>query len=119
MSQAKILQEKAEMFERRAESATDPISRQHYKEMAAHYRSLAVEHLEVHARRTGALVRKAPHSAVRTAGSAAELASAQPKPQPAAIPPRRQQAPTWPPAPGPREFEIHIVSGIVVLGFRG
>ena len=55
MSQAKILQEKAEMFERRAESATDPISKQHYKEMAAHYRSLAVEHLEVHARRTGAL----------------------------------------------------------------
>jgi hypothetical protein len=48
MSQAKILREKAEMFERRAESATDPISKQHYREMAAHYRSLAVEHLEVH-----------------------------------------------------------------------
>jgi hypothetical protein len=48
MSQAKILQEKAEMFERRAESATDPISKQHYREMAAHYRSLPVEHLEVH-----------------------------------------------------------------------
>ena len=48
MSQAKILQEKAEMFERRAESATDPISKRHYKEMAAHYRSLAVEHLEIH-----------------------------------------------------------------------
>ena len=48
MSQAKILQEKAEMFERRAESATDHISKRHYKEMAAHYRSLAVEHLEVH-----------------------------------------------------------------------
>jgi hypothetical protein len=48
MSQAKILQEKAEMFERRAESATDPISKQHYREMAAHYRSLAVEHIEVH-----------------------------------------------------------------------
>jgi hypothetical protein len=48
MSQAKILLEKAEMFERRAESATDPISKQHYKEMAAHYRSLAVEHMEVH-----------------------------------------------------------------------
>ena len=47
-AQAKILQEKAVMFERRAESATDPISKQHYKEMAAHYRSLAVEHLEVH-----------------------------------------------------------------------
>ena len=47
-AQAKMLREKAEMFERRAETATDPISRQHYKEMAAHYRSLAVEHLEVH-----------------------------------------------------------------------
>ena len=58
MSQAKILQEKAEMFERRAESATDPISRQHYKEMAAHYRSLAVEHLEVHRDEPATLVRK-------------------------------------------------------------
>lgn len=47
MTQAKILQEKAEMFESRAEAATDPISQQHYKEMAAHYRALAVEHLEV------------------------------------------------------------------------
>jgi hypothetical protein len=46
MSEANILQEKARMFERRAEEATDPISRQHYKEMAAHYRALAVEHLE-------------------------------------------------------------------------
>jgi hypothetical protein len=45
--QARILQEKAEMFERRADSATDPISRQHYREMAAHYRALAVEHLDV------------------------------------------------------------------------
>jgi hypothetical protein len=48
MADAKILQEKAETFERRAEGATDPISRQHYREMAAHYRSLAVEHLKVH-----------------------------------------------------------------------
>jgi len=47
VSRAKLLQEKAEMFERRAETAADPISRQHYKEMAAHYRSLAVEHLDV------------------------------------------------------------------------
>jgi hypothetical protein len=47
MSRAKILQEKAEMFESRAASAVDPISRQHYKEMAAHYRSLAAEHLDV------------------------------------------------------------------------
>ena len=47
MSKAKELQEKAEMFERRAENALDPMSRQHYKEMAAHYRSLAVEHLDV------------------------------------------------------------------------
>jgi hypothetical protein len=48
MADAKGLQEKAEMFERRAETATDPISKQHYREMAAHYRSLAVEHLNVH-----------------------------------------------------------------------
>jgi hypothetical protein len=47
MSEAKALQGKARMFERRAEEAIDPISRQHYREMAAHYRSLAVEHLEI------------------------------------------------------------------------
>jgi hypothetical protein len=35
------------MFEERAEKATDPISRQHYREMAAHYRSLSVEHQDV------------------------------------------------------------------------
>jgi hypothetical protein len=47
VSQAKVLQEKAEMFERRAESATEPLSKNHYREMAAHYRSLAAEHLDV------------------------------------------------------------------------
>jgi hypothetical protein len=47
MSDPKVLQKKAEMFERRAEAAVDPISKQHYREMAAHYRSLAVEHLKV------------------------------------------------------------------------
>jgi hypothetical protein len=47
MSRAKMLQEKAEMFESRAANAVDPISKQHYKEMAAHYRSLAAEHLDV------------------------------------------------------------------------
>jgi hypothetical protein len=46
MTRAKLLQ-KAEMFERRAEKASDPISKRHYKEMAAHYRSLAVEHLDI------------------------------------------------------------------------
>lgn len=46
-AQANILREKAEMFERRAESATDPISRHHYREMAVHYRALAAEHLDV------------------------------------------------------------------------
>jgi hypothetical protein len=44
MSDPKALREKAEMFQRRAETATDPISRLHYNEMAAHYRALAVEH---------------------------------------------------------------------------
>ena len=47
MSDAEILRRKAEMFERRAETATDPISKQHYREMAAHYRQLMVEHLDV------------------------------------------------------------------------
>ena len=46
-TQANILREKAEMFQARADGATDPISRQHYREMAAHYRSLAAEHLDV------------------------------------------------------------------------
>ena len=46
MNRASILREKAEMFEARAESATDPISKQHYREMAAHYRRLLVEHLQ-------------------------------------------------------------------------
>jgi len=47
MPDAKQLIERARMFERRAESATDPVSRQHYREMAAHYRSLSVEHQKV------------------------------------------------------------------------
>jgi hypothetical protein len=46
MPNAKDLIERAGMFEERAERASDPISRQHYKEMAAHYRSLSVEHQE-------------------------------------------------------------------------
>jgi len=44
MPSAKDLIERARMFEERAERAVDPITRQHYKEMAAHYRSLSVEH---------------------------------------------------------------------------
>jgi hypothetical protein len=46
MSALKELIERARMFEERAEHATDPISRQHYREMAAHYRALSVEHRE-------------------------------------------------------------------------
>ena len=46
MSEAAVFRQKAEMFEERAQSATDPISRQHYREMAAHYRQLLVEHLD-------------------------------------------------------------------------
>lgn len=47
MTQTSVLREKAEMFERRAESVADPVSRQHYREMAAHFRRLLTEHLEV------------------------------------------------------------------------
>jgi hypothetical protein len=46
MSQAQELIERARMFDERAERATDPISRRHYREMEAHYRSLSVEHRE-------------------------------------------------------------------------
>jgi magnesium-transporting ATPase (P-type) len=46
MSNAKDLIERARMFDERAEVAVDPISRQHYREMAVHYRSLSVEHQE-------------------------------------------------------------------------
>ena len=47
MSNSKELSERARTFEERADKATDPISRQDYKEMAIHYRSLSVEHQEV------------------------------------------------------------------------
>jgi hypothetical protein len=40
----KELLERARMFEERAERAVEPISRQHYRDMAAHYRTLAIEH---------------------------------------------------------------------------
>jgi len=46
MPNAKDLIERARMFEERAERASDPISRWHYREMAAHYRTLSVEHRE-------------------------------------------------------------------------
>jgi hypothetical protein len=47
MSQATVLQEKAKMLEQRADNAIEPISKRHYREMAAHYRSLLVEHLDL------------------------------------------------------------------------
>jgi hypothetical protein len=46
MSDAAVLRQKAEMFEQRAEGAADPITRRHYREMAAHYRKLLVEHID-------------------------------------------------------------------------
>ena len=47
MSEASVLRQKAETFAQLAEKAADPISKQHYREMAAHYRQLLVEHLEL------------------------------------------------------------------------
>jgi hypothetical protein len=38
MSNALIIRQKAEMFDCRAEQAIDPTFKQHYREMAAHYR---------------------------------------------------------------------------------
>jgi hypothetical protein len=47
MANAKELIERARMFDERADRARDPISRQQYREIAAYYRSLSVEHQEV------------------------------------------------------------------------
>ena len=47
MSDVSVYREKAEMFQRRAESATDLVSKRLYREMAAHYRRLLVEHLDM------------------------------------------------------------------------
>lgn len=47
MSKATELAERAHAFEEQATKATDPLSKLHYREMAAHYRSLSVEHREV------------------------------------------------------------------------
>jgi hypothetical protein len=44
---SKELAERARIFEERAEKATDPICRQHHREMAAHYRAVSVEHQDV------------------------------------------------------------------------
>jgi hypothetical protein len=41
------LKARSAMFEKRADDAKDPISRAHYRAMAAHYRALAVEHQPV------------------------------------------------------------------------
>jgi hypothetical protein len=47
MADASVLRQKAEMFDQLAEMAADPVSKRHYREMAAHYRQLLVEHLDV------------------------------------------------------------------------
>jgi hypothetical protein len=44
MPTTESLLERARMFEERADRAADPISRQHYRQMAAHYRALSIEH---------------------------------------------------------------------------
>jgi hypothetical protein len=47
MPETTVIRQKADMFQERADNATDPISREHYREMAAHYRRLLAEHLVV------------------------------------------------------------------------
>ena len=46
MPNAHDIIERARMFDDRAEQAVEPISRHHYREMAAHYRALSIEHRE-------------------------------------------------------------------------
>ena len=52
MPHAQDFIERARMFDERADRAADPISRKHYREMAAHYRALSVEHREQNHRQT-------------------------------------------------------------------
>ncbi|MCP3405828.1 hypothetical protein [Bradyrhizobium sp. CCGB01] len=47
MSKSKELADRALAFEKRAATATDFSSREHYREMAAHCRALSIEHREV------------------------------------------------------------------------
>ncbi|WP_354079844.1 hypothetical protein [Bradyrhizobium sp. S3.5.5] len=47
MSKPTELAERAQMFEKRAETATDRLLRQHYREMAAYYPALSLEHREI------------------------------------------------------------------------
>jgi hypothetical protein len=44
MPTANDLLEKARMFDQRAEQANDPISQEHYRELAIQYRCLSLEH---------------------------------------------------------------------------
>ena len=44
MPKANDLLEKARMFDKRAEQAKDPISKEHYREMAVQYRCQSIEH---------------------------------------------------------------------------
>ncbi|MCS3500749.1 hypothetical protein M2189_000299 [Bradyrhizobium japonicum] len=46
MSKAKELADRARAFEKRAATAIDLSSREHYREMAAHCRALSIEHRE-------------------------------------------------------------------------
>jgi hypothetical protein len=62
------LAERARMFEKRAEKATDPMSRQHYREMAAHYRSLSVEHQDGPSKAAPAAARVSAASALLDRG---------------------------------------------------
>jgi hypothetical protein len=47
MPTTESLLERARMFEERAEQAVDSITRQHYRQMAAHYRALSIEHAHI------------------------------------------------------------------------
>jgi hypothetical protein len=50
MSETSIYRQKAEMFDQRADRASDAISKQHCREMAAHCRRLHVEHMDLQSR---------------------------------------------------------------------
>jgi hypothetical protein len=70
MPNAQDLIGRSRKFQERAEQALDPISRQRYLEMAAHYRALVVEHQETKAAPEREFEAREPLAAVAPPGSA-------------------------------------------------
>ena len=78
LPRAQDLIERARMFEERADRATDSISRQHYREKAAHYRNLPVEFQDISPRPARVLAQRRTNEAVSTCYGCERLSQQRP-----------------------------------------